>query len=133
MNTIDIKAHVTSGNCTFVRAEGTNLWYRTALGFDFPVPVEDMGDATFETEIRGMMMMRYVRKHAANAATEYKFVKARAGNLWYRDAAGFEFPVPFTEMINEAFGATERGEGMAIYAEAHATLIHEQRQQLTAV
>lgn len=61
---IDIKSHVTAGPCTFVRAKAGNLWYRSALGFEFPVPMDDMGEATFDAEIRGMMMMRYIRKHA---------------------------------------------------------------------
>ena len=67
---IDIKTHVTAGPCVFVRAKAGNLWYRTALGFEFPVPMSDMGDATFDAEIRGMMMMRYIRKHAEVIARE---------------------------------------------------------------
>lgn len=68
--TIDIKAHVTAGPCTFVRATAGNLWYRSALGFEFPVPMSDMGEATFDAEIRGMMMMRYIRKHAETIERE---------------------------------------------------------------
>jgi hypothetical protein len=30
----------------------------------------DMGDATFDAEIKGMMMMRYIRKHAEVIARE---------------------------------------------------------------
>lgn len=67
---IDIKAHVTAGPCVFVRAKAGNLWYRSALGFEFPVPMSDMGDATFDAEIKGMMMMRYIRKHAEVIARE---------------------------------------------------------------
>jgi hypothetical protein len=61
---IVVKDHVTAGNCTFVRARKGELWYRTALNFEFPVPFEDMGDATFEAEIKGILMMRYIRKQA---------------------------------------------------------------------
>lgn len=60
---INIKEHVTAGPCTFVCARAGNLWYRTALGFEFPVPYSDMGDATFSAEEKGMMLMRYIRKH----------------------------------------------------------------------
>jgi hypothetical protein len=67
---IDIKAQVTAGPCVFVRAKAGNLWYRSALGFEFPVPMADMGEATFESEIKGMMMMRYIRRHAAAIAAE---------------------------------------------------------------
>lgn len=63
---IDIKANVTTGPCMFVRAKAGNLWYRSALGFEFPVP---MGDATFDAEIKGMMM-RYIRKDAEVIARE---------------------------------------------------------------
>lgn len=67
VDNIDIKAHVTAGPCVFVRAKAGNLWYRSALGFEFPVP---MADATFDAEIKGMMMMRYIRKHAEVIARE---------------------------------------------------------------
>ncbi|NTF17483.1 hypothetical protein G6L37_03565 [Agrobacterium rubi] len=67
---INIKAHVTAGPCVFVRAKLGNLWYRTALGFEFPVLMSEIGDATFDSEIKGMMMMRYIRKHAEFIAHE---------------------------------------------------------------
>lgn len=66
---IDVKAHVTAGPCAFVCARAGNLWYRTALGFEFPVPFAEMGEATFGAEEKGIMLMRYVRKHAAFAET----------------------------------------------------------------
>lgn len=75
-NEIDVKAQVTAGNCTFVRARAGNLWYRTALGFEFPVPFADLGDATFEAEIKGMLLMRYIRKHAEALKTARKEVAA---------------------------------------------------------
>lgn len=132
MNTgIDIKAHVTAGDCTFVRADGVEIWYRTALGFEFPVPVADMGEATFDASIRGMMMMRYVRRHAVAVAGEYVFVKAKAGNLWYRDGDGFEFPVPFAAAEARAFAAQDRGAALDGFARAHRALIAEQRQPAT--
>lgn len=31
--------------------------------FTFPVPIEDIGNATFNATEKGMLMMRYVRKH----------------------------------------------------------------------
>lgn len=61
--TINIKEHITAGPCTFVCARAGHLWYRTALGFEFPVPFTDMGDATFSAEEKGMMLMRYIRIH----------------------------------------------------------------------
>ena len=60
----DIKAHIV-GACTFVKFRKGDLWYRTELGFEFPVPVADAGDASFDAAIKASMLMRYIRKHAA--------------------------------------------------------------------
>lgn len=38
------------------------LWYKTDCGFEFPVPVSDAGDGTFNQTERAMLMMRYIRK-----------------------------------------------------------------------
>lgn len=48
-----------------------NLWYdvmymddtMNAQNFKFPVPIEDIGNATFQRTERAMLMMRYIRKH----------------------------------------------------------------------
>lgn len=49
-----------------------NLWYTAQQFdkeagvidlFDFPVPIEDIGDATFMSTEKGIHMMRYIRKH----------------------------------------------------------------------
>lgn len=42
------------------------LWYKTECGFEFPVPVDDIGDATFLAQDKAMLFMRYIRKHLAN-------------------------------------------------------------------
>jgi hypothetical protein len=41
----------------------SQLWYSTECGFDFPVPISDIGNATFLAEDRAMLFMRYIRKH----------------------------------------------------------------------
>lgn len=41
------------------------LWYSTECGFEFPVPISDIGNATFLCEDRAMLFMRYIRKHLA--------------------------------------------------------------------
>lgn len=38
------------------------LHYRTDDGFDFVVPVSDVGDGTFLSSDRAMLFMRYIRK-----------------------------------------------------------------------
>jgi len=48
-----------------------NLWYEVIYTNDdmdikkilFPVPVSDIGNATFNVVERAMLMMRYIRKH----------------------------------------------------------------------
>ena len=47
----------------FVFYRDGNLWYVTETGFEFPVPVEDIGNATFLAEDKAMLFMRYIRKH----------------------------------------------------------------------
>lgn len=46
------------------------LWYKTDDGFEFPVPVEDIGDDIFLNEDKAMLFMRYIRKHMDVIAKE---------------------------------------------------------------
>lgn len=39
------------------------LWYTTECGFEFPVPLNDVGNATFLAEDKAILLMRYIRKH----------------------------------------------------------------------
>jgi hypothetical protein len=39
-----------------------NLWYVTSSGFSFPVPISDVGNATFFAQDKAMLFMRYIRK-----------------------------------------------------------------------
>jgi len=59
----NIKEYV-SGDKTvkFVRYRKGNLIYTTECGLEFPVPIEDTGDAEFLAEDRAMLFMRYIRK-----------------------------------------------------------------------
>jgi hypothetical protein len=41
------------------------LWYETECGFRFPVPIEEAGTATFLSEDRAILFMRYIRKYMA--------------------------------------------------------------------
>ena len=41
------------------------LWYETECGFRFPVPISDVGTATFLAEDRAILFMRYIRKQIA--------------------------------------------------------------------
>ena len=58
-----IKELVTGGKkVRFVRYRKGNLIYTTECGFEFPVPIEDVGDAQFLAEDKAMLFMRYIRK-----------------------------------------------------------------------
>lgn len=53
---------------TFLRYRKGDLWYSTECGFEFPVPIADVGDATLLASDRAPLFMRYVRKHLATLA-----------------------------------------------------------------
>lgn len=38
------------------------------MGFEFPGPFADMGEATFCARARGILMLRYIRRHAESVA-----------------------------------------------------------------
>jgi hypothetical protein len=46
-----------------------NLYYQTEDGFEFPVPISDLGSATALKQDKAMLYMRYIRKHM-NALNE---------------------------------------------------------------
>jgi len=48
---------------TFVHFKEGELWYRTEDGFDFPLPVSDVGTATMLATDKALLFMRYIRKH----------------------------------------------------------------------
>lgn len=48
---------------TFVNYREGELWYRTEDGFEFPVPVADVGGATMLASDKALLFMRYIRKH----------------------------------------------------------------------
>lgn len=51
------------GKVKFTHYFDGNLWYETECAFSFPVPVSDIGNATFLAEDKGILFMRYIRKH----------------------------------------------------------------------
>ncbi len=62
----DIKSMVKDGKkAKFIHYRHSELWYETECGFQFAVPVEDIGEATFLAEYKAMMLMRYIRKRIA--------------------------------------------------------------------
>lgn len=47
----------------FVSFRKDHLLYKTECGFEFPVPLSDVGDATFLSEDKALFFMRWIRKH----------------------------------------------------------------------
>lgn len=66
---IDIKRAVSNGGqVTFLHYRDGNLWYETDFDEAFPVPIEDIGNATFYDRDKAMLFMRYMRKHNEESA-----------------------------------------------------------------
>lgn len=60
----DLKDMVRDGKkVVFQYYKDGQLFYQTECGFEFPVPVTDIGNATFLAEDKAMLFMRYIRKH----------------------------------------------------------------------
>lgn len=101
---------------SFVKYGDGVLHYSTDCGFVFPVPVSDIGDATFLARDRAMLFMRYLRKqlavtnsvnpvaphnHATADNADVMFSHFKGGDLWFVTADCFEFPVPIAGCVGE--------------------------------
>lgn len=65
----DLKTHVT-GQVHFQYYRDGSLWYQTDSGFTFPVPIDDIGTATFLRDDKALLFMRYIRKFMKTLADE---------------------------------------------------------------
>lgn len=45
----------------FIYYRSNELWYKTECGFTFPVPISDIGDATFLPEDKAILFLRYIK------------------------------------------------------------------------
>ena len=59
---MDIKELI-KGEVTFQYFRGGIFWYQTENKWNFPVPLEDVGNATLLVKDKGILFMRYIRKH----------------------------------------------------------------------
>ncbi len=57
-----LKKHI-KGYSEFRYYRDNHLWYETDTRLMFPVPIEDIGNATFCSVEKSMLMMRYIRKY----------------------------------------------------------------------
>lgn len=65
---MSIKEHV-KGLVRFQYYRDENLWYKTETDLLFPVPISDIGNATFLAEDKAMLFMRYIRKFLEGIAS----------------------------------------------------------------
>jgi hypothetical protein len=64
-----LKDHI-KGKVRFQFYRAGHLYYQTETGITFPVPIEDIGEATFAAEDKALLFMRYIRRHLELAAKE---------------------------------------------------------------
>lgn len=68
---IDIKRAVSENRVArFQFYRDGSLWYSTEFGEEFPVPISDIGTATFPRNEKALLLMRYMRKWNQTLATE---------------------------------------------------------------
>jgi hypothetical protein len=48
---------------SFVFYREGELWYKTECGFQFSVPINDVGSAAMLNEDKAILYMRWIRKH----------------------------------------------------------------------
>ena len=60
---MNIKDLVKDKNVEFLYFREGNFIYRTEDGFEFPVPLSDIGSATLMANDKAIYFMRYIRKH----------------------------------------------------------------------
>ena len=80
---MNIKDMVKDKTVSFVHYFDKELWYVTEDGFEFPVPIDDIGNATFLAHDKAIMFMRYIRKHlkTLEEAKMQNTVEAGTGQL----------------------------------------------------
>lgn len=63
---MEIKDYVKNCKVRFVFYRDGQLWYEVIGGptaLNFPVPISDVGNATFNCEDKALLFMRYIREH----------------------------------------------------------------------
>ena len=60
---MNIKDMVKDKSVSFQYYKDGQLFYSTECGFVFPVPIDDVGNATLNAKDKALLFMRYIRKH----------------------------------------------------------------------
>jgi hypothetical protein len=59
---VSISDLVKGQTATFQYYRSGNLYYKTTDGFEFPIPISDTGEASFNQEHTALELMRWIRK-----------------------------------------------------------------------
>ena len=59
--TKDIVSMVKGKRVNFIHYCDEELWYTTECGYEFPVPISDVGNATFLADDKAELFIRYIR------------------------------------------------------------------------
>lgn len=59
----DIKEMIKNKKVRFQYFRDGEFWYSTECGFNFPVPLSEVGTATLLNEDKAILFMRYIRKY----------------------------------------------------------------------
>jgi len=57
-----VKDMVKNKVVTFLYFKDGELWYTTECGFNFPVPVDDVGTASMNSSDKAILFMRWINK-----------------------------------------------------------------------
>ncbi len=60
---MNIKDMVKNKKVNFLYYRTEELWYKTECGFEFPVPISDVGTGVFYSEDKAILFMRWIRRH----------------------------------------------------------------------
>ncbi len=62
---MSIKNMIKNKVVKFIFFKDNELWYTTECGFEFPVPINDVGSATMLVEDKAILFMRWIKAHQA--------------------------------------------------------------------
>lgn len=93
MITPNIKDLVKNNTVQFIRFREGNFYYRVSANgkaYDFPVPLDDIGNATLLYQDKAMLFMRYMRK-AIEQGTLTEIAQSDKGTTWHEITHGNDF------------------------------------------
>jgi len=66
---MNIKDMVKDKKVSFLFYKEGELWYTTECGFEFPVPISDVGTASMNANDKAILFMRWIRKQIDEVKT----------------------------------------------------------------